>query len=282
MSALVIHDMPEAEYHAHPALSATGAKILDQDGGPAKFHAWRTTPRVEKKTFDVGHAVHARVLGVGPQAVEIPDDLLSGESRSISSKAAKDWVEAARAAGQVPLKAAELAPIAAMAEAVLAHPVARRVFERPGTPEASVFATDPTTGVDLRCRFDYLANPGEGRTINGDLKTTLDASPAEFERTVRKLGYHIQEAFYGHVLSLARGDVDPAFLFVAVEKTAPYLVSVSELTDDHRRAARLAVRRAIDTYAACSATDTWPGYGADIHHPSPPAWWVTQQEERYL
>lgn len=279
MSGVVL-DLPEEEYHRHPALSSSGAKLILES--PARYRYAMDHPRSSKKAWDVGHAVHSRVLGVGVEIVEIPAGLLSSDG-GIRSNEAKAWVAAAREAGQVPLKPDEYAPIHGMTEAVLAHPIARRVFERPGAAEASLFATDPATGAELRCRFDFLADaPTKGRTINGDLKTTLDASPDGFEATVRKWSYYLQEDFYGRVLSLARGDDDPAFLFVAVEKEPPYLVAVHELTDDHRRVGHLAVRRAIDTYAACLASGEWGGYGDDIHHTAPPSWWVARMEERYL
>ena len=56
--------MSEAEYHAHPAFSASKAKaILDS---PARFK-WEYIDgnREQKKAFDVGSAVHAKVLGTG-------------------------------------------------------------------------------------------------------------------------------------------------------------------------------------------------------------------------
>lgn len=267
--------MPEVEYHAHPALSSTGMKLLLDS--PARFR-WDMDHRVEKKAYDVGHAVHDRVLGVGMEVVAIPEEILASNGAT-STAAAKAFITEARLKQQVPLKVAEVAEINAMAESVLAHPVARRVFEQPGAPEVSLFATDES-GVDLRARVDYLPHHTPGRrTIMGDLKTTLDANPAEFVTSVRKFGYHVQQATYRHILNLARGDDDTAFLFVAVEKKAPYLVSVNEVDDDAARIGTELMRRAIGTYQECLATNEWPGYPAVIHHISLPGWYVHQHDE---
>ncbi len=67
---MIVHDMPEEEYHRRPELSSTGARLLLDS--PAKYAYAQTHPQPHKQAFDVGHAVHARVLGVGSPAVDVP------------------------------------------------------------------------------------------------------------------------------------------------------------------------------------------------------------------
>ena len=74
-------DMPEDAYHAHPALSASGIKVLAQPGGPAKWWWQHTHPQPSKKAFDVGSAAHSLVLGVGAPLARIPDELLASAQR---------------------------------------------------------------------------------------------------------------------------------------------------------------------------------------------------------
>ena len=106
----LVYDMPDAEYHARTELSSTGARrILDS---PARFR-YEQTHRVESIAFDVGHAVHAKVLGLGMGIVEVHAD-------SWRTKASQDARDAARAAGMTPLLSRDLVPIEAMVEAVLA------------------------------------------------------------------------------------------------------------------------------------------------------------------
>src|SRR5690606_33998548 len=90
----VVLDMPESEYHAHPSLSSTGAKLLLDS--PAAFD-WviRQGHREEKAAFDTGSAVHAEVLGVGYGVEELDFD-------SWRSKAAREAQDEARAAGLIP------------------------------------------------------------------------------------------------------------------------------------------------------------------------------------
>lgn len=268
----VIEDMDDATYHGDPvkggSLSSSGAKDLLRS--PAHYQHARTH-RVEKAAYDVGHAVHATVLGVGMDVVVIDHD----SYRTAAAKAERDE---AYAAGKTPLLAKDYEPVEAMARAVLSHPDARAVFERSGAPEASAFAPDPETGVWMRARPDFLPDHNGRRTIIGDLKTAVSADPRDFDRTAADYGYDIQAEWYQRVVRLARGDDDTAFVFVIVEKAPPYLVSVVELTGDFRITGRSRMERALRTYRQCVESDEWPGYARGIHAVEPPRWHVINEE----
>jgi hypothetical protein len=270
----VVLSMDEAAYHAHPALSSTGARRILSS--PARFRYELEHP-VEKAAFDLGKAVHAKVLGTGAQVVAIPEALLSSNGAA-STKEAKAFIAEARLAGQVPLKADVVAQVNAMAEAVLAHRTARAGFEQPGHPEVSLFAIDAATGVGLRARPDFLPDQGERRTIAADLKTSRSADPRLFRRSAADFGYHQQYAFYVDVLRQARGDRDAALVFVIVEPEPPYLVSVCELIDEAIAVGRARNRTAIDLYARCLAADEWPGYGDEVHAIDLPVWAMNELE----
>lgn len=274
----VVAGMDDATYHGDPvqggSLSSTGARRILSS--PARFR-WELEHLVQKSAFDTGKAVHAEVLGTGAQTVVIPEDLLASNGAA-STAAAKRFVADARLDGKVALKAAELAPIKAMAAAVLAHSTARALLERPGIPEASAFAPDPLTGVWLRVRPDFLPDRTDRRTIAVDLKTARSADPRLFRRAVAELGYHQQDALYRDVVRWARGDEDVAFVFVVVETDPPHLVSVCDLDPDALATGRSRNRTAIELYQRCRATDTWPGYGDEIHTIDLPAWATYDQE----
>lgn len=259
----IVLDLDEETYHAHPALSSTGARqLLD---APARFEYARTVPQEPKKSFDVGAAAHSKVLGAGAVVVAIPGEMLASNGAA-STAAAKQFITDARAAGQVPVKQAELDAVNLMAEAVLANPDARRLLEQDGNPEASVFSTDPTLGVEVRARFDYLAG------IGVDLKTTVKkATRAQFERTVMDYGYHVQQAHYEATLSFAGGAID-GFTFVVVEKEPPHLVGVFVLDADFREMGRAKAAQARLLFAEGIETGIWPGYPQEIQIVRPPQW----------
>lgn len=258
----IVIGMGEFEYHSHPALSSTEVRLILQPGGPARYRYAKDNPPLvaPSKKFDLGSAVHSKVLGTGYETAVIPPELLA-KNGAISTAAAKEFVEEARAKGLVPLKEEEFRPINAQAESVLAHPTARALFHQPGHAEASVFATDPETGVQLRARFDFLPDLTLDRPVAVDLKTTAgQATPEDFGKAAVRYGYDVQEEHYLDDLDLsgAAGN-KPQFAFVAVEKTPPYLTAVLQLPEQLRQRGRKRARRGRATYAECIRTGVWPG-----------------------
>lgn len=267
----VVDGMSDEVYHADPveggSLSSTGARAILKS--PARF-VWERTHRRESSAFDVGHAAHAKILGVGLGVVEIPAEHLT-PSGNISTKAATvEWARTARERGWAPVTPQQIADVDAMAESVLAYKPARELLEAPGRSEQSAFAQDPLTGTWIRVRIDRLGDDGTAV----DLKTTTDANPDEFRRDVAKYGYDIQQEFYKFALDLLppRRERPRDFRFVVVEKTPPYLVSVNELDAEFEAIGRQRMRRAINTYAACMEADDWPGYEPIVHLIDAPRW----------
>lgn len=269
----VIDGMSDAEYHADPveagSLSSSGARTILKS--PALFD-WEREHRVEKTTYDVGHAAHAKVLGVGSPVIAYPDEHLTPSGNASTKVATLAWAKDQRAAGLVPVTPDQMVDVDAMAEAILDHTLARSLIEAPGASEQSMFAPDPETGVWLRARIDRLPDQDGSQTLALDLKTSTSADPREFQRSAAEYGYDVQSEWYQHVLRLTRGDVDTAFLFVVVEKAAPYLVSVIELDAEFAAIGRARMRRAIDTFKTCRDADDWPGYEEIVHLVDPPRW----------
>lgn len=275
--SLILTDLAEHAYHRLPELGSTQAKEL-LSSAPAKFHYWRGKPKPEKKAYDIGHAVHARVLGVGAQVVRIPDNYLAIDG-AISTKRAKEFVQEARDNGQIPLKSEEIQPIEDMAEAVLKHPTASKLLMR-GMPEVSVVTQDPETGAKVRCRFDYLQFPREPLAIAVDLKTADDASEDGFLKAVLDYGYHISQEFYRDAYRYATGE-EVNFSFIVVEKTAPYLVGLYRLDPKFVEMGRREAAEARRMFAEYSGTGVWPGLSNDIEELAPPYWAVLKHEEKY-
>ena len=243
---------------------------------------WSTTPQKAKAEFDVGSAAHAKVLGVGAPIAVIPEDVLDARGAA-STAAAKEFIANAREAGELPLKRHVADEVNAMAEAVLALPTARVLLEQVGSPEASLFGTDPETGVRMRGRFDFLPQPRDDRgRICVDLKTSAnDASPSGFAKTAARFGYDVQDAHYLDLLEIVTGEGDASMVFVVVETTAPHLVAVHQLDRDFTDMGRAKARRARQLFAHATATDEWPGYPDKINLTPPPVWSVYDFQDNY-
>ncbi|MEV5629147.1 PD-(D/E)XK nuclease-like domain-containing protein [Micromonospora tulbaghiae] len=265
----VYADMPEDVYHADPvpggSLSSTGArKLLTRT--PAHFDYARRNPPASTDDFDFGKVAHKLLLGVGAPIARI-------EAKDWRTNKAKDAREAAYAAGEVPLLAADHDRALRLADAVRKHRLAAAMLTD-GEPEQSAFWVDPETEIWRRARFDWLRS--DGTVI--DLKTCQSAAEADVAKSSANYGYHQQAAWYlDAIRDLGLSD-NPAFVFVFVEKAPPHLVHVVQLTPDDVAAGHARNRKAIAKYAECQRTGVWPGYPADITTISLPAW-ATRTEE---
>lgn len=267
----IVYGLDEAAYHAHPALSSTGARRLLES--PAKFDYDRRHPKPGRATFDLGTAVHTKVLGTGSGAIAYPDEHLT-PSGAVSTKAATvAWAEEQRAAGLTPLAPGQMREVDAMAESVLAHTEARSVLETVVGREVSVFVD--IDGVPTRARFDIY----DGQNA-GDLKTARDASPKGFNTAVGRFGYHIQDRWYGDAHTAVTGHELESFKFLVAETTAPYLVGVYDLDFMWEDIAKERTKQARDLYRACTETNTWPGYPSATL--TPPTWAVFESEEQEI
>jgi hypothetical protein len=268
----VYYDLPDDVYRAQTDwLSVSGAKKLLKPSCPAKFKA-SIGVEDHKPQFDVGKAFHTKVLGDGPEVVVVT--AADWRSKDAQLQRAECYTT-----GKVPLLAPEAAVVDAMAAAVSAHPVAKHLFTA-GKAEVSLFWVDEATGVKCKARLDYLPDPVEGRRLLvPDLKSAVSAEPGEFSRNAARYKYVGQEVWYCDGIEALGLGTDPAFLFVAVEKEAPHVVTVGQFNNDDRKLSAALNDKARRIYAACLATDTWPGYSDGIADLSLPAWHHYEMEE---
>lgn len=177
----------------------------------------------------------------------------------------------------------ELAQLHGMRDAIRAHPAAAVLLNGEGVAEASVYWTDEATGELCRCRPDRWRKDG----ILVDLKSTLDASPEGFAKSLANYRYHVQAPWY---LAGARAAYEArqlpdgwqaprAFAFIAVEKSAPYAVGVYMLDAATMELGAAQMRANLDTLAECRRTGEWPGYGDKIANLSLPDWYLRQKAE---
>ena len=285
----VYADIPDAMYHAddlgdRPSLSSTLARLI-LNRSPR--HAWAAHPKLnplheskDSATFDIGRAIHRAILGRGGDYAAIPANLISDDG-GVRSKAARDWVSEARAAGLTPLKADVVTQIEAIASVAKAKLAAMGIRLDPSRSEMSALAE--IDGVLCRCRVDNA--PLDPRLPLYDVKSCEDASPDAVIRSIAGYGYDSQAAFYLDTWFAATGD-RRKMRFIFVEKAAPYEVSVVELyakpgdeadwmDDAHGKAAE--ARR---VWGECLTSGDWPGYPPHIAMVGAPGWY-RQKWENY-
>jgi hypothetical protein len=276
---VVRDDLTADEYHAdRTSISSTGLRELLDPGCPAQFKYDRDNPAAPKREFDLGHAAHRLVLGVGEELEPLDFD-------NYLTKAAKAARDDAREAGAVPLLTHEWEQVQAMAEMIRRHPIAGPLFAAgSGRAELSLFWTDPATGVRCRVRPDWLKEL-PGLAIAVDYKTITKADPGTVSRAIKDRAYHQQDALYTDGIWAVLQPEDVRFVFVFQSKQAPYLITVRELAQQDRDIGRARNERALRLYADCMAADEWPdwtGPVTEIPQIGMPTWDTLRQAEEYL
>ena len=142
-----------------------------------------------------------------------------------------------------------------------------------GEHEKSFFWVDEETKMACKCRPDSFGEV-KGEYVCVDLKTTKDAETDKFMRDAVKFGYDIQAYHYCQGLKNAYGH-DFKFLFIAQEKTAPYLVNVLEADEYFMRSGKELRTELLKKFEKALKTDIWEGYideASGINTLSVPAW----------
>lgn len=265
----LVYDMPAEQYHASPGVSNTMLSALRKS--PA--HCWalhldpqrppQGEPTAAMRAGTLAHCAILEPAALAERYIAKPHGL------DLRTKDGKAWRDSVPAGLEI-LDADQRATASAQHLAVLAVPELATALAT-GRPEASVFWIDERTGLQCRARIDWLHTLPDGRVIVVDLKTTADASPAEFGRSVWTWGYHRQATHYTAGLQACGIEV-AAFLFAVVTNAYPFLAVPYLLDDEAIRKGADEVRELLDLYAECSRSNDWPAYGSGVQILSPPAW----------
>jgi hypothetical protein len=259
VSGEIICNMPAAIYHGTKALSKSG---LDQfRKSPAHFRAWQdgTTKNESSPALEFGTAVHMAILE--PELFAKSYAVFTGDRRTKDGKAA---YEAIIASGMNPLNQEQWDNITGAAAAVHAHPAAAPLLNGIQT-EVSCF--DSWNGVKVKARIDGLA---EDYII--DVKTTQDASLSAFAKSCAQFRYHVQAAWYQRITGINR------FVFIAVEKEAPYGVACYELDQLAIDVGHSIIDEQLKTFIECQELNSWPCYPSTTQTLSLPTWAMRQSE----
>jgi len=258
-----IRGLPIAEYHARDELSKHD---LDQiHRSVSHFLVNRIMPHEETTAMRMGSATHAMILTPDEYEatyIHAPDvDRRTREGKDIW----REFEEKAR--GKIIIGEKDMLCAAAMADAVLNHPIASRLL-RDGEAENSLFWKDKTSGIRCKCRPDYLRVDG----LVVDLKTTADASEYAFLKSVLRYRYHVQAALYLAGVEAVEGKVDD-FVIVAVEKEEPYAVAIYRLDEFFLADGKRLYEDALAKYAEyLNHPDPWAGYPKEIQELHLPGW----------
>lgn len=239
-----ITDMPNDVYHKRESISKSGLDKIDRS--PAHFQCKEY--KEPTRLMEIGTAIHTAVLE--PRRFEDEYLVTAAEKRT-----EKIYKEAKSIVGsEFALTIGEAKKINGMKEAVNSNLAAVRALTQDGLAELTAVCVDPETGVQMRCRYDWLTDSG----IAVDLKKTQDMRPDKFRKSVENYRYHVQAAMYSFIYKEITGEKLQAFYFLAVEEDAPHSTAMYELDDEAFDIGHFYFRRDLRTYADCLEKDIWP------------------------
>lgn len=256
--------MSNTDYHKSGGINKS--KLDDMDRSP--LHAWErwiNPKHVEEPPTP------AMLLGSAYHKFQTePDDffnefIIAPQINRRTKAGKEEYAKFENAAkGKTLVDDKDFTRIQAMCESVRNHPAASKLLALKGKPEVSITWKDYETGLDCKCRPDWYC-PKDGILV--DFKTTEDASERGFQRSVEKFRYHVQAAWY-----LRGVENCQSFIFIAVEKKAPYAVACYNASAEMLAAGGRAAERNLQQWARCLESKRWPSYADNIVNLDPPKW----------
>jgi len=262
--------MENDAYHAHPAISKSGLDLIAR----SPLHFWaryldpNRVPTEPTAAMRLGTAVHTHVLELDQwqqRYITAPEGI---DRRYKVGKEAWAAFEA-QSEGRTVISREDADLVMKMGRSVFGHPAAAMLLGLPGKAETTHMWTDAATGLQCKCRPDWLTDDG---LLIVDPKTTENASPREFARSIAEWRYHVQAAWYLDGLEQTTGIRPEQFIFICVEKKAPFACAVYAADAEMIAAGAQTAARDLEVLATCKAADAWPGYNNQIEPISLPAW----------
>ena len=252
-------DMPESAYHSHDSVSKSMLDLVSRS--PA--HLAYAQEREATRNMAIGSAIHCAVLE--PQRFDKDYMVLHG----INDRRKSEYREAVKARhADFVLTGNEGDKVLGMQDAIQFNPTAIKELKKEGYAELSAFVMCPVTGVQLRCRYDWVTLY-DNNCI--DLKKTQDVRYDAFQKSVANYRYHVQDAFYSYIYKLITGN-KLRFRFLTVEEEQPHANKVYELDTEAKQVGKRQFQADLAEYNQCNESGDWHGIAQEDELLSLPMW----------
>ena len=218
----VYEDIPFDEYLAWDAVSSHDCMTMLRS--PEYYLHSKTKKSDPSQAMLFGSACHEVVLTpeTASQHIAVKPDGMDRRTK-IGKELFAEFEK--RSHGKMIISGSDERHIHNIAEAISRHTIGAEYLERCHRREESCLTQHKATGLMVRGRPDAFC---EDLVI--DLKTTMDARPESFAKTVHNFGYYVQAFAYLYLLRrLGVIQSTARFCFLVVEKLPPYQVEVYEL-----------------------------------------------------
>ena len=246
-------DIENERYHAGPGISSTGLRILAKS--PGHYSAYLEDGFEETDALLESQAFHTYLLE--PDQFNEQYDVVHG----VRSKKMK---EEAAAEGKKLITGKQSINIVHWHDAVMEHEEAAKLISATGPIEQSGYWINKESGP---YRFFCKIRPDKRVPIIKtvvDLKTISTAKQPEvnleinFNRAIANYKYHWQAAFYLMGCSVLEKTKYQNFIWIVVEKEAPYQVCVKIADDAMLYEGEHNIKLLLHRYEECSRLGVWP------------------------
>lgn len=253
----IYYSMTNEDYHSGPGISKSGLDLIAVNPSAYVWSKQAPVDRLALQALDFGTALHCALL----EPTEFEKRFVVAPEVNRRTAAGREqeaeFLAQAYQQGFTPLTAEESKKLSIMRESVMAHPVARMIFEAEGHNEASIYWNDVETNELCRIRPDRMP------LINGFGPLIVDVKKIDgmdrFAKHVAEFRYHVQNAMYCDGYQAHFGEI-PEFWFLAVSSSISagrYEVDVKRLDPEFLAEGYELYRRDLNAYAACRQADDW-------------------------
>ena len=267
--------MTEKEYRSSEGISRSALFKLTES--PEKFIWAMNNPEPPTPALIFGRLVHKMLL----QPESFDEEFAVAPIADRRTKAGKEtweWFVAGIKEEQEIVTADDYQKALDMTEAMKDVPFVKSLLD--GEHELPLFWTDELTGERCKARLDCLTEVGD-KLVIVDYKSTADARTDQFMHAAIKHGYDLQAAMYSEAVKQTMPGVDPVFVFIAQEKTAPFAVNIMQADEVFIQRGFDLFRELIGIYHDCKTTGKWYGYLGPydtINNLALPAWLAKEVE----
>ncbi len=259
-AARVTHGLPFESYQALDSVHFSTLKTIDVSA--LHYLRARDAERKDTSALRVGRALHSLLLDADPPGVAIYEGKVRNGKAWEAFEAEHD--------GEIILRRGEIETVAAMRDAVMAHPIARELLAE-GQGEVTIEWS--MLGHRCRGRIDWLRPNGAIVEVKTTRKISRRAFAAEFGARF----YHAQLAFYEGGLEAATGRAAADLPHViAIENEPPYDVAVYRVGYDTLEAGQRKIDEWMRALDVCARSGVWPGVGAEILDLRLPDWALSE------
>lgn len=246
--------------------------MLERSPWHAAFQHPRLNPygsaRESAKAQILGSAKHRIALGKGREIspIRYPD------YRSLAAREARDLAVANK---RLPVLERDYVDALACSKAAKAL-IAEVCGKRPWYPEVVVLWEERTQHGPVWCRAQldlYCPDWQPDVDLIGDLKfLRIPATAEAFGRASSQSGYDVQGKFYPRGVEMCRPGKRVKFLNMVIENDAPHGSGCFEPDAGTLYTAEVQVAKAMELWAKCVHTRSWPGYPKGIQSYTTPGY----------